>query len=454
MSVSPAAGAPFVGAEPSIPAVDAGRHVRWPVLTNDDRQAVLGVLDRGVLSGQFAPEVRGLERAFAQAVGSRFAVATNSGTAALHVALAAAGVGPGDEVLVPAFTFVATALAVLHHCAIPVFVDIEPRTLGMDPALAERAITPRTKAILPVHLHGVPCELGPLLDLAQRHGLVLIEDAAQAHGATYRGRAVGTFGKAGCFSLQSSKSLACGEGGVMVTDDAALYTRACQARMFGEGSSPDDEAHYDLRRPLDGNRAYDSRAMGWMYRTNELSAALARSQLHRLADWNARGRANAERLSSRLRQLPGITAPEVPGDRVAAFHKYRVRMDARAMGVDAPPKVVRDAVLGALRAQGLEAVLWQTAPVPAQGLFQERVGYGVQPGQAVGVPWSLGAPVRYDLAQYPVTTQVLDSSLCLFSQSCPIAPQPPELVDAYAAVFAAVWGQLDRVLAKAERTAR
>ncbi len=421
------------------PAVSADAHVRWPVIGTEARHAVLGVLDRGVLSGQFAPEVRGLEREFAAFIGSKHCVATNSGTAALHVALAAAGVGPNDEVIVPAFTFVATALAVLHTGAVPVFIDVEPRTLGMDPTLLEAAITPRTRAVVPVHLHGIPCQLQPLLDIASRHGLLLIEDAAQAHGAQYRGRPVGTHGAAGVFSLQSSKNLPCGEGGLLVTDDDALFRASLRLRMFGEDSGPEDEASYELAHALDGNRAYDSAAIGWNYRTTEMSAALARAQLHRLPHWNHNALANAELLSRRLRELPGVTPPEVPPDCVPAFHKYRVQLEPSKLGLEVTPGQARDAMLRALRAEGCEAVLWQTRPVPGQTLFQrleaETAGSAAQ-----------GRRVSYALSQYPETTRILDRSLCLFSQTYPIAPQPASLVESYAEAFAEVWMRLDEVL--------
>ena len=407
--------------------VPAGAHVRWPVLGPDERQAVLGVLDRGILSGQLAPEVRGLEREFAAFAGARYCLATNSGTSALHLALVGAGVRAGDEVIVPAFTFVATAMAVLHQGAVPVFVDVEPRTFGMDPARVEAAIGPRTRAVVPVHLHGVPCDLQPIADIAARRGLLLIEDSAQAIGARYRGRFAGTVGLAGCYSLQSSKSMACGEGGLLVTDDEPVFRRAHAARMFGEDSRPEDEASYDLTHPLDGNRAYDSAAIGWNYRTSELAAAVARAQLRRLPEWNQAALSNAELLTRVLRELPGVTPPEVPADVVPAFHKYRVQLDATKLGVDAPPRTVRDAMVRELRAEGCEVVLWQTRPVPGQTLFQ-RQGYGVD--------------------QYPVTQAILDRSLCLFSQTYPIAPQPRTLVEAYAEAFARVWRRLPEVLAR------
>lgn len=414
--------------------------MRWPVLGSDSRQAVLRVLDRGVLSGQFAPETRGLEREFAALVGSKYCLATNSGTAALHLALAAAGVRPGDEVIVPAFTFVATALAVMHAGAVPVFVDVESTTMGMDPALLEAAITTRTRAVVPVHLHGVPCQLQPLLDVAERRGLLLIEDAAQAHGARYRGRMVGTLGAAGIFSLQSSKSLACGEGGLVVTDDEGLFRRAHQLRMFGEDAQPEDEASYDLGHPLDGNRSYDSAVLGWNYRTTELSAALARAQLTHLLDWNENALGNAEVLSRRLRELPGVTPPVVPRDAIAAFHKYRVQLDATKLGLKATPLETRDAMVRALRAEGCEVVLWQTRPVPGQTLFQQLGADAARQSE------SHAPRVSYQLSQYPETRRILDGSLCLFSQSYPIAPQPRSLVEVYADTFARVWMRLAEVL--------
>lgn len=428
------------------PAVDNARHVRWPVLDDSDRQAVLTVLDRGVLSGPFAPEVRAFEREFASYIGTRHALATNSGTAALHMALAAVGVGPGDEVVTSAYSFVATAQAVLHQQAIPVFVDIEPHTCGIDPALIERAITQKTKALLPVHIHGMPCDLDEVMAIGKKHGIPVVEDACQAHGAMYRGRRAGSIGDAAAFSLQSSKNLPCGEGGVFVTNDTAMLDRANSLRMFGENVRQMEDVPWDPQRPLDASRAYDSVHVGWMYRTNEMSAALARSQLRKLEAANAQARQNAQRLSAALSTLPGITPPSEPADRTGTIHKYRVTFDASAMGVSAPPKTVRAALIKALRAEGLEVVMWQSQPVPGQTLFRDKTGYGS------GVPWSVWnveSPVRYDLDQFPQTTRLLDSSLVLFSQSCPIFPQPTELIDAYAEAFARVWRHLPQVVAAA-----
>jgi dTDP-4-amino-4,6-dideoxygalactose transaminase len=414
--------------------------VRWPVLSNEDKAAVLQVLERGVLSGPFAPEVTALEQEFAAYIGTRYCLATNSGTAALHIALAALGIKPGDEVITPSFTFVATALAVLHQNAIPTFVDIESETLGMNPDLIEAAITPRTKAIIPVHMHGIPCNFEAIRTVAERHGIPTIEDACQAHGATSFNKKIGSLGEIGAFSLQSSKNLACGEGGLLVTDSRELFERAARSRMFGENIVPSDSSAYRIDRPLDSGRAYDSITMGWMYRTNEMSAALARSQLRQLDHWNINARKNAEFLSSGLSKLPGIIPPKVPSGKSSSFHKYRVRLEAEKLGVQAPPRKVRDAMIKALVAEGVDAVLWQTQPVPAQTLFKEKIGFGN------GYPWTLAPSVNYDLSQYPETIRLLDSSICLFSHTYPIAAQSMALCETYLEVFTKLWLKLDEVL--------
>ncbi|MFT3836162.1 MAG: DegT/DnrJ/EryC1/StrS family aminotransferase [Myxococcaceae bacterium] len=432
--------------EGATPRTNATAHVRWPVLGEAERSAVTRVLDRGVLSGPFAPEVRSLEREFAKYLGVKHCLSSNSGTAALHMAVAATGLNPGDEVIVPAFTFVATPLSVLHHGGVPVFVDIEPKTLGIDPAGVERAITPRTKALMPVHIHGTPCQIDALSAIAKKHNLTLIEDAAQAHGSTHAGKKVGTFGAMGAFSLQSSKSLACGEGGLFVTDDDELLKRALRTRMFGEDVPLEEEKNWKVERALDSDRAYDSLGVGWMYRMTELSAAIARSQLTKLDEFNSNAQKNAALLSARLGKLPGVTPPLLNDGDTSCFHKYRLRLDATKIGVDAKPRLVRDAVRAALKHEGIDAVLWQSMPVPAQKLFREKTGYGK------GYPWSAGNPVSYELSQYPETVKLLDSSLVLFSHTCPIAPQPQALIEKYAEAFEAVWTNLPKVLSWFERS--
>jgi dTDP-4-amino-4,6-dideoxygalactose transaminase len=200
----------------------------------DERQLVNEVLDAGIFAGRTAPQVAALEKEWAAYVGSKRCLTTCSGTAALHMALAATGVGPGDEVITSAFTFLASASCALHQNAIPVFVDIDPRTYCMDPDLLEAAITERTRAVIPVHIQGLPADLDPILQIARRHGLRVIEDACQAHGAVYKGRKVGTFGDVGTFSLNNYKNLCGGEGGFFVTDSDELLEKGTLIRCFGD----------------------------------------------------------------------------------------------------------------------------------------------------------------------------------------------------------------------------
>src|SRR2546422_3437185 len=254
----------------ALPCENSVRKVLLPVpkVTDDDRAAVARVLDRGVLSGAGAPEMRALEAEFAAAIGARFCLATNSGTSALHIALAAARVGPGDGVIVPALSFIATAQAVLHQGAIPVFADIDPVTYNIDPTDAARRVTPLTRVIIPVHLHGLPADMGAIDVLAQGAGLTVIEDAAQAHGALYKGRAVGTLGAMAAFSLNSTKNLPAGEGGLFVTNSEELYARAARVRF--DGLEPPSK--WDPSHPLDDET--DSQATRSEEHTSELQSRL------------------------------------------------------------------------------------------------------------------------------------------------------------------------------------
>jgi dTDP-4-amino-4,6-dideoxygalactose transaminase len=386
---------------------------RWPILTDADRQAIARVLDRGVLSGAGAPEVKALEAEFAAAVGTRFCLATNSGTSALHIALAAAGVGPGDEVIVPALSFIATAQAVLHQGATPVFADVDAGTYNIDPADADRRVTSRTRAIVPVHLHGLPADMDAIDALARRHRLTVVEDAAQAHGALYKGRAVGTLGEMAAFSLNSTKNLPAGEGGLFVTDSEDFYARAARVRF--DGLEPPSK--WSATHPLDDEADGHATLRGWMYLPGELTSALARSQLQRLAETTARSQRNAARLGERLAGLPGVDPPRIPPDRTHVFHKYRVRLDPERAGLRLGPAALRDRVLEALRADGVEAVRWQTAPLPAHPLFAFR-------------------------ESYPNAEGALASTLVIGSQSYPLFAQPLDVVDAWAAGFEKVWTAL------------
>jgi perosamine synthetase len=421
------------GAKPVIPA---GTHGVWPVVGEEERRAVGRVLDRGILSGPFAPESVAFEAEFAAFVGAKHALLTHCGTSALAVALAAAGVRAGDEVIVPAYSFVATPLAVVQVGAIPVFADVDFATGCLDPLAAQAAITPRTRAIMPVHMHGCAADMTALLEVAGRRGLFVVEDAAQAHGARCSGRPVGAIGVAGGFSLQSSKNLSAGEGGILVTNDSRLADEANSVRNFGQDLSIAEGAEFNSRRPLDGARALDSRRPGSMYRGNEMMAAFARAQLSLLPERTARCAHNADRFSRALTSLPGVSPPVTPAGRTSVHHKYRVHLDPRAAGVDLPPQRLRDVVATALRAEGLEVVLWQSVSLPAQTVFQRRDPEAGYPRPAEG---GTDLAQNYDPASYPRTNALLAGSLVLFSQSCPLIAQSDAMVDLYAEAFRRVW---------------
>lgn len=407
--------------------IDPGRHRLWPILEDDERRAVERVLNRGVLSGNFAPEALAFQEEFGSFVGARHVLLTHSGTSALVLAVVAAGIRPGDEVIVPAYTFVATAQAVLAAGAIPVFADVDPETGLIDVSETEKWISEHTRAIMPVHVHGCPFDVEALAQLCERRGLVLLEDAAQAHGATYQGKPVGALASGGAFSFQSSKNLGAGEGGAYVTQELEKAELANQVRNFGHDLSLTEGRLNDLRRPLDGWRSLDSQRIGSMYRGNEMMAALARSLLKKLPARTRASQENAERLSARLRNLPGVLPPSVPNDRTSVHHKYRVRIDRDAAGLgEFPAALVRDALLAALKATGFEATLWERHPQNHHSIF----------AKASGLPAHILENYR---STFPRTEQLLDSSFLLFTQSCPLIAQDGETVDEYGAAFERFW---------------
>jgi dTDP-4-amino-4,6-dideoxygalactose transaminase len=271
--------------------------------------AVLGVLD----SGQFVlgREVKAFEQEFAQYCGGCHAIGVNTGTSALHLALLAAGIGSGDEVITVPFTFVATVAAIRYTGAKPVLVDIDPRTFTIDVNRIEAAITPRTKAILPVHLYGQPADMSAVCEIAHRRGLVVIEDAAQAHGAEYKGRRVGSLGDLACFSFYPGKNLgACGEGGIVVTNN------------------PDYDRTIRMLRDWGQERKYLHQLAGFNYRLEEIQAAILRVKLRYLDQWTDARRACAVRYGTMLADSEIEIPIEMPYAR-HVYHVYAVRVDDR-----------------------------------------------------------------------------------------------------------------------------
>lgn len=420
------------GGEPILTRSD---YQNWPIIGADERRLVNQVLDSGIVAGGTAPQVSALEREWAHYVGSKHCLTTTSGTAALHMALAAVGVGPGDEVITSAFTFLASASCALHQNAIPVFVDIDPRTYNMDPAKLEAAINERTKAIIPVHIQGLPADMEPILEIARKHNLWVIEDACQAHGAEYQGRKVGSIGHIGTFSLNNFKNLCGGEGGLFTTDDETLLKKGMLIRCFGD--EVDEVSH---------RRIYNASILGYMYRNQELPAALARAQLLHLDEYNAIRIANAEYLTRELGKIPGVIPPYCPPECKHVYFMYNVRFDPQAAGVDCDARRFRIAVEKALYKEGALVGQWQTMPVPAQDLFQSRLGYG-----ASRYPWTVneakGIVYDYNPAQFPVAQMLCDSYTIVHGIH---APNGTPLMDKILAAFHKVFAHLDQALAHAD----
>src|SRR5262245_61501791 len=333
-----------------------------PLYGEAERRAVAEVLDSGVLSGfiglwgehfRGGPRVRRLQQVWSERFGVRHAIAMNSATSALYAATAAAGVGPGDEVIVSPYTMSASATCALVHGATPVFADIDPITFNIDPQSVRARVTPRTKAIVAVDIFGLPAAMHEIMAIAAEHGLTVIEDAAQAPDAMYRGRHAGTLGHIGIYSLNVHKTIQTGEGGVAVTDDDRLAERLALARNHGE-SVVDDM----------GSDAAD--VLGFNYRMGELEAALAEQQVARLEELTAPRIAHADRLSERLGSLEGIRTPHVPDGSRHVYYLYAVRLDEEALGVS------RHAFAAALRAEGVPVGEGYAVPLYRAALYQRR----------------------------------------------------------------------------------
>src|SRR5580693_1709252 len=423
----------FHGGAPAVPP--GAIEERWPLVGDDDVAAVVATLRSGRLSWINDQAVPALEREWAEFVGARHCIALNSGTAALHAAVAAAGVEPGDEVVVPALTFLASASAVIHHQGLPVFVDVDPATYTLDPARLEERIGERTRAVVVVHLHGLPADLDPILAVARRRGIKVIEDTAQAPGALYKGRMVGSIGDMGAYSIMAGKNLpTAGEGGLFTTDDPELRDRADMVKMFGERVRPDQ------------TREYNALTMGWNYRFSSILAAFTSSQLKHLPARTAAVQEGARYLAAGMAEIPGLVPPCVPEGRTHVYHHFRFRLDPAAAGLDLPVGRLRKAVQDLMAAEGVPLIEYQNRPVAGQLLFQERRGYGR------GCPWSCGhagREIRYDVADYPQALDVIRSTLLVGHRLCMASFFERANLDLYLAAFRKVFSHRDELVAHA-----
>jgi dTDP-4-amino-4,6-dideoxygalactose transaminase len=327
-----------------------------PIIGDEERAAVDRVLQSGMLAQ--GPEVAAFESEYAEVVNGRHCIAVNSGTSALHMSLLALGIGPGDEVLVPSFTFAATANSVALTGATPVFVDIEPTYFCMDPAAAEAAITSRTKAIMPVHLYGHSADMTLICSIAAKHGLLISEDAAQAHSATWNGVPVGALGDVASFSFYPTKNMTAGEGGMVTTNDASV-ARAVR-----------------LLRNQGMEKRYENEIVGFNTRMTDVHAAIGRVQLQKLPAWTAKRQANALFLSENIR---GVVTPAVAPEATHSYHQYTIRIE----GMD------RDLFAEQLTSRGIGNGVYYPIPVhrlPSFGLSLDLPSTELVAQQCLSLP--------------------------------------------------------------------
>ncbi len=349
--------------------------VARPLIGEAEKRAVMEVLDSGQLA--MGSRTEAFERAFAQYVGAKHAIGVNSGTAALIVALQAHGVGPGDEVITTPFSFIATATSIIACGATPVFVDIDPFDLNLDPDQVEDAITDRTRAVMPVHLYGHPARIEEIRQLCEDHGLALVEDAAQAHGAEHAGRRVGTFGT-GCFSFYPTKNMTTGEGGIITTNDDEV-ARLCRIiRSHGQ------EVRYK----------HDYFGLNW--RMQDINAAIGLVQMDYIEDWNRARIANAEKLANLIR---AVETPRVrPGDR-HVFHQFTVRIPRD-----------RDRAQQLLQEAGIGSAVHYPIPIHQQPIMREMgFGEGTFPVAEAAAEQVLSLPVHPSLG--PEDVEYIASTL-------------------------------------------
>ena len=344
-----------------------------PQISDAAREAVADVLDSGMLAD--GEEVRAFEREFADYVGTEHAVATVNGTAALHAMLVAGGIGEGDAVVTTPFTFIATANAIRHAGAEPVFGDIDPRTFNLDPDAVRRILDERNDiaAILPVHLYGLPFAADEFNDLASEYDLLLFEDAAQAHGATFHGEMIGSLGAAATFSFYPTKNMTTSEGGMVTTDDPELAGR--------------------IRRFIDHGRDERGRhaVVGYNYRMTNMQAAIGRDQLERLPEWVQKRRQHAAQMSECFDGLPGIEPPIEPDHRKHAYHQYTVKVQDRS------------ALTTALDTAGVGYGIYYPETIPGEVAYGQRTGWPVAEEQTARV---LSLPVHQHLDSGDIQTIV------------------------------------------------
>jgi perosamine synthetase len=346
-------------------------YINLPKIGEEEIQAVTKVMKSGMLTSGLGagPAVTEFERGFAKLAGAKHAIAVNTGTAALHSAVMAVGVKHGDEVILPSFTFVATAEAVALAGAKPVFADIEPKTYNLSPSAVEKAITKKTKAILPVDLYGFSADMKPLREIADKHGLALVEDAAQAHGLTYEGKPAGSFADIACWSMYASKNIMTGEGGVATTNNSKLDETLRMIRTHGEKAK------------------YASLILGTNYRMSEMQAAIGNVQLTRLHEFVAKRRKNAQQLTKILQKNSRLVLPYETKDRQHSWYLYTARLKDVS-------ETQRNTLLAELKNKGIGAEAYYVNPVHQMPFYRENFGSAKLPETDIAAKQVFSLPIH------------------------------------------------------------
>ncbi len=315
-----------------------------PLISNKEKKAVIRVLESGRLTQ--GKTVEEFEEKFASYCNVKYGIATSNGTAALHTALMALGIGKGDEVITSPFSFIASSNCLLYVEAKPVFVDIDPKTYDINPALIEEKITDKTKAILPVHLYGQPCDMDKIMQITKKHNLFVIEDAAQAHGAEFKGKKIGSFGDVGCFSFYPTKNITTAEGGMVLTDSDTIAEKCRLIRNHGQ-----------VKR-------YYHNILGFNFRMTDIQAAIGIEQIKKLDKWNKIRIENAKFLTENLKDLDGIITPFIDPRVKHVFHQYTIRIK----------KMSNIEVSKKLEERGIQTKIYYPVPIHKQTVYKE-LGY-------------------------------------------------------------------------------
>ncbi|SMB80412.1 DegT/DnrJ/EryC1/StrS family aminotransferase [Deinococcus hopiensis] len=350
----------------------------WPVFEADEVEAATHVLQSGKVNYWTGTKGREFEREYADALGVKHAIALHNGTVALELALHGLGIGVGDEVITTPRTFIASASAAVMRGAVPVMADVDPNSGNITAETIARVLTPRTKAIIAVHLAGWPCDMDPIMDLAREHGLYVIEDCAQAHGAMYKGQPVGSLGHVGCFSFCQDKILTTGgEGGLLVTNDEVLWKKAWAFKDHGKSY----DAVYHREHPPGFRWLHESFGTNW--RMLEFQAAIGRLQLRKLPDWTARRQQNAAVLYERFSVLEALRTPTPHEDFIHAQYKFYTYVRPERLGEGWS----RDRIMNELTARGVPCFSGSCSEIYLEKAFTEA-GYG--PAERLPVARELG----------------------------------------------------------------